>query len=286
MLFKEYHKPATIEEAMSLIRRKSPHTIALSGGSWLHGDSPRDIEAVVDISLLGLNMIEKQASPPLMRIGAGTTLQQLVEAFEPEQPAANGFPSFGVLSVTAQAMAGLSIRNSATIGDAIVTADSASPLVTALLAFDADLIVQANEERTLSLSAFLSYHERIIADGILVTQIVMPIPSADTLAAYERVVNASKDYPVVCAVARCAMKDGIAGNMRVAVGGVAPTPIRLSKLEFALEKKRIRDYLESTLQEAVQTLAPQSDWLGSAEYRAETAHVLARRAILTVEQRD
>ena len=286
MLFKEYHKPATIDEALALLRRKTPRTVALSGGTWLVGEAHRNIEAVVDISQLGLNKIEKQASPPLMRIGAAVTLQQLVEAFEPEQHDRAGWPAFGALSVTAQAMAGLNIRNSATLGGAIVTSDSSSPLVTALLAFDADLVVEASEQRTVSLSAFLAYRECVIADGVLITHVQMPIPSADTLADYQRVARTPKDYPIVCAVARCAMKDGIAGNMRLAVGGVAPTPIRLSKLEFALEKKPVLDYLDTALPEVIQSLSPQSDWLGSAEYRTEMAHVLSRRAILSVSKRE
>jgi CO/xanthine dehydrogenase FAD-binding subunit len=36
------------------------------------------------------------------------------------------------------------------------------------------------------------------------------------------------------------------------------------------------------LPEAIKTLSPQSDWLGSAEYRSEMAHVLTRRVIMTV----
>ena len=278
MLFNEYHKPATIDEAVSLLRRKSPRTVALSGGTWLNGEASRDVGAVVDIAQLGLNKIERQSSPPLLRIGAAVTLQQLVDAFAPGQPQ---WPitALDVLSITAQAMASLNIRNRATIGGTLVTADSSSPLATALLVCDVDVVVQADERRTLSLSAFLAYRERMLAEGMLVTHIEMPIPSADTRAAYERVARTPKDYPIVCAVARCATKDGIAGNMRVAVGGVSPTPIRLNNLEFALEKKPVRDYLDSALQDAIKTLSPQSDWLGSAEYRAEMAHVLARRAI-------
>ena len=281
MLFNEYHKPATIDEAVSLLRRKSPRTVALSGGTWLNGEAPRDVGAVVDIAQLGLNKIERQSSPPLLRIGAAVTLQQLVDAFAPGQPQ---WPitALDVLSITAQAMASLNIRNRATIGGTLVTADSSSPLATALLVCDVDVVVQADERRTLSLSAFLAYRERMLAEGMLVTHIEMPIPSADTRAAYERVARTPKDYPIVCAVARCATKDGIAGNMRVAVGGVSPTPIRLNNLEFALEKKPVRDYLDSALQDAIKTLSPQSDWLGSAEYRAEMAHVLTRRAIMRI----
>jgi aerobic carbon-monoxide dehydrogenase medium subunit len=273
MQVKEYHKPASVNEAVELLRRKSPRTVVLSGGTWLNGEGPRDVEAVVDIGALGLDRIERQSNPPLLRIGAAVTLQALTEALRDT-------PGLDVISTAARAMAALNVRNRATIGGAIATADSSSPLVTALLASDADLVVQAAEERIVSLAAFLSYREPLMADGVLITRVQMPIPSADTSAAYERVARTPSDYPIVCAVARCAMKDGIAGNVRVAVGGVAPAPIRLNTLEFALEKKRVAEHLDAALNDAVARLTPAGDWLGSAEYRAEMARVLVRRVII------
>jgi probable selenate reductase FAD-binding subunit len=272
MEIKEYHRPSTLDEALSLIRRKTPHTAVLAGGTWLNGETPRDIEAVVDISKLGLDRVDRQGSPPLVRIGAAATLQSLVDALRDT-------PGLDVLATTAHAMAGLNIRNQATLGGAIVTANASSPLVTALLACEAELVIQADEERTVALSGFLSYRERMLAEGILITEVRMPIPSADTRAVYERVARTPRDYPIVCAVARCAVKDGIAGNVRIAVGGVTPTPIRLSAMEFALEKKTIAEHLDRALSVAVGELAPQNDWLGSAEYRAEMARVLVRRAV-------
>jgi probable selenate reductase FAD-binding subunit len=272
MEVKEYHRPSTLDEALSLIRRKTPHTAVLAGGTWLNGETPRDVEAVVDISNLGLDRIDRQGSPPLMRIGAATTLQSLIDALR-------DMPGLDVLATAAHAMAGLNIRNQATLGGAIVTADGSSPLVTALLASDAELVIQADEERTVTLSGFLSYRERMLAEGILMTEVRMPIPSADTRAVYERVARTPRDYPIVCAVARCAVNVGIAGNVRIAVGGVASTPIRLSAMEFGLEKKTISEYLDRALSAAVAGLSPQNDWLGSAEYRAEMARVLVRRAV-------
>jgi carbon-monoxide dehydrogenase medium subunit len=108
----------------------------------------------------------------------------------------------------------------------------------------------------------------------------MPIPSPDTRSSYQRVARTPRDYPILCAVASLAMKDGIAGNVRVAVGGIAPAPIRLSRLEFGLEKKRLADWLESELEAQMQTVNPQGDWLGSAEYRRAMARLLVRRAVM------
>jgi carbon-monoxide dehydrogenase medium subunit len=276
MRFKEYLKPTSLDEALALLQRRTPRTAVLAGGTWLNAEAPRDVEAVVDIAALGLDKVEWQSSPPMLTLGAAVTLQTLVSALA-------NTPGLDVLATTAEAMAAVNIRNRATLGGVIVTADAPSPLVTALIACDAELVIQAvqtAEERTIALTAFLAYREQVLADGVLITAIRMPVPSADTRAAYERVARTPKDYPIVCAVARCAMKDGIAGNMRVAMGGVAPTPIRLSNMEFSLEKKPVQEHLERALDNAIATLTPASDYLGSAEYRREMARVLARRAVM------
>ena len=268
----EYHKPDGLQEALDLLRRDSPRTTILAGGTWLNAEGSHQIEAVVDIGNLGLDKVMRISSPPLLRLGATTTLQAAVEELRE-------VPGLDIIAKAAHAMSALNLRNRTTVAGSIVTSDANSPLVVALLACDADLILQADEERTVKLSAFLDYRERILAEKVIIKAVQMPIPSLDTVGSYQRIGRTSRDYPIVCAVARCAVKDGIVGNLRVAVGGVAPTPIRLSALEFALEKKPVKLNLERALDEAVSTLTPQGDWLGSSEYRKEMARVLVQRAI-------
>ena len=283
---KEYHRPKDLTEAVALLQRKQPRTVVLNGGTWLVGEAPRDVEAVVDIADLGLNRILVEGS--LVRIGAAVTHQQLVESEQLRTSALR------VISETAQAMSGLNIRNRATIGGAIVTADAASPLVTALLACDAEVVIAGAKDKTkqaddprdfwkvLPLAGFLAYRRQILDEGTLITEVRMPLPSPDTRSHYARVARTPRDYPIVCAVAAFAMKDGIAGHVRIAVGGVAATPIRLSRLEFGLEKKRLADWLDREMEAQMALLDPPGDWLGSAEYRKEMARVLVRRAILAV----
>ncbi len=283
---KEYHRPKDLTEAVALLQRKQPRTVVLSGGTWLVGEAPRDVEAVVDIADLGLNRIFAEGN--LVRIGAAVTHQQLVESEQLRTSALR------VISETAQAMSGLNIRNRATIGGAIVTADAASPLVTALLACDAEVVIAGAKDKTkqvddpsdfwkvLPLAGFLAYRRQILDEGTLITEVRMPLPSPDTRSHYARVARTPRDYPIVCAVAAFAVKDGIAGHVRIAVGGVAATPIRLSRLEFGLEKKRLADWLDGEMEAQMALLDPPGDWLGSAEYRKEMARVLVRRAILAV----
>ncbi|BCX03301.1 MAG: dehydrogenase [Candidatus Roseilinea sp.] len=286
---KEYHRPQGLMEAIELLKRKEPRTVVLGGGTWLVGEAPRDVEAVVDIANLGLNRIVAEGN--LLRIGAAVTHQKLVESelLGPDAPSA-----LHIIGETAQAMSGLNIRNRATIAGAVVTADAASPLVTALLACDAEVVVAGARDKSkavqepsdfwkvIPLAGFLAYRQQVLDEGVLITEIRMPIPTPDTRSSYQRVARTPKDYPIVCAAASFAMKDGIVGNVHVAVGGVASTPIRLSRLEFGLEKKRLADRFESELDAQMQTTHPEGDWLGSAAYRKEMARVLVRRAVLSV----
>lgn len=272
MRFKDYYKPTSIAEALILLRGSSQRTQVLAGGTWLNAGNNRNIDAVIDVGQLCLGNISRVGSPPALRIGATVTLQTLVDAFTDS-------PGLEVISQAAHAMAALNIRNQATVVGSVITSDAASPLATALLTCDAELVVYAAEERVVSLGAFLSYREQIMAEKVLVTAIQMPIPSADTASSYQRVARTPRDYPIVCVAARCAVRDGIIGNMRIAVGGVAPTPIRLTKMELALEKKNVRQHFDAALADAISELTPTDSWLGSSEYRRTVAAVLVRRAV-------
>jgi probable selenate reductase FAD-binding subunit len=283
---KEYHRPSELMAAIALLKRADVRTVALGGGTWLVGEAPREIEAVVDVTDLGLNKIVSEGGA--LRIGAAVTHQGLVEH---DLTGVAGASALHVIGQTAEAMSGRNIRNRATIAGAIVTADSASPLVTALLACDAEVVVAGARDKSkevqspldfwkvMPLAGFLAYRRQVLNEGTLITEVRVPIPSPDTKSSYERVARTPKDYPIVCAAASFAIKDGIAGNMRVAVGGVAPEPIRLSRFEFGVEKKPLADWLDGELDAALAPIAPQADWLGSAEYRKEMARVLVRRAV-------
>jgi CO/xanthine dehydrogenase FAD-binding subunit len=283
---KEYHRPQGLMEAVELLKRKQPRTVALGGGTWLVGEAPRDVEAVVDIAGLGLNKIVAENN--MLRIGAAVTHQTLVTSEFVGISAPN---ALSIIGQTAAAMSGLNIRNRATIAGAIVTADSSSPLVTALLACDAEVVVAGAKDnskaeqspldfwKVLPLAGFLSYRQQVLNEGTLITEVRIPVPSPGTKSSYERVARTPKDYPIVCVAASFAIKDGIAGNLRVAAGGVAPTPIRLSRLEFGAERKKLAEWLDSELGAAMDEIEPQGNWLGSAGYRREMARVLVKRAV-------
>ena len=267
----DYYRPATVDQAIELLRR-SPGVVALAGGTQLVASGRRDVSAVVDLRDLPLAYVRAQNAT--LYIGATTTLQQLVD-----HPDLQTFAS-GVLAETAHAVAGRNVRNAATVGGTVASAGGEDPLLTALLALDASLTIYAPQARQIPLSGFLAYRRRLLDDGALITQLGLPLLIGPLGAAYVAVGRTPRDRPIVCAVARLELAKGIAGNVRLALGGVAPTPVRASAVEQMLERKQVTPArIAQAAEMAAEGLAPPDDFRGSAQYRAAMARVLARRAL-------
>jgi carbon-monoxide dehydrogenase medium subunit len=267
-----YHRPENIEQAVDLLRRGGQTTVALAGGTVLLPSGRRDVEAVVDLHGLPLSYLHVQGAT--LAIGATTTLQQLIES-----PELQTFSS-GVLVTTARAVAARNIRNAATIGGTVAGADGGDPLLVTLLALDAQLTVFAPEARQIPIAGFLAYRGRLLDDGALIKEIRLPLLLGPLGAAYSAVGRTPSDRPIVCAVARMELASGTASNVRLALGGVAPVPVRANDAEQLLERKRLSwERVEAAAQAVVTRLAPPDHFLGGAEYRREMAIVLARRAL-------
>ena len=67
----EYHQPATLDEALKLLRRTSVKTVPLAGGTSLVPEAARDVQAVVDLNALDLSFVRQE---PDLEIGATTRL--------------------------------------------------------------------------------------------------------------------------------------------------------------------------------------------------------------------
>ena len=74
--------------------------------------------------------------------------------------------------------------------------------------------------------------------------------------------------------------DGICSDIRIALGAVAPTPIRARQVENIVRGQKFSEELiERTAWRAAEECRPISDHRASAEYRREMVRVLTKRAI-------
>jgi carbon-monoxide dehydrogenase medium subunit len=219
----EYHRPKTVGTALHLLARQSPRSAPLAGGTWLVAERDPTIEAVVDLSALNLAFVEQRGRR--LRLGAMTTLQTLIA----DQRASTLVHA--LLAEAARRSAPRAIRNVATLGGALVAGGATSEVTLALLVLNAQVVIRAPSRRVVSLDAFLAKRAEYLPSTGLIVEVVVPLPSADTGVALAEVSRTPRDRPIVNAAAAVTRTGDVCRAARLALGGVAPDPIRLPAIE-------------------------------------------------------
>jgi len=249
----EYHRPQTLDEALSLLARSGLKTLPLGGGTLLNRPSDERF-AVVDLQALGLNALERRGNS--LSLGAMVTLQALLES-PGLHPA---------LDAAIRHEASYNLRQVATLAGTLVSADGYSPFATALLAMDASLELKSatTPASRMSLGDFLPVRGDDLS-GRLITSMTLPL---NVSLAYEAVARAPFDLPIVCV----ALARWPSGRTRLALGGFGDAPV------LALDGPE-----PGGIEVAARNAFSQAgDEWASAEYRQDVAATLAQRCLLAV----
>lgn len=177
----------------------------------------------------------------------------------------------------------IGIRNIATIGGNLANASPAADSAPPLLVLDASLKIRKGEaERTIKLNEFfLHVKKTVLAPDELVTEVKIPIPPTKSGGAFFRLAKRGGNIiSIVSAAAFLSMNGKVCSVARIAMGSVAPTPIRIKGAEKVLEgAEPTEENIRAAAQKAFDEIKPISDIRASAEYRKDTSRVYVRKAI-------
>jgi aerobic carbon-monoxide dehydrogenase medium subunit len=250
----DYVRAGTIEEALDALAQ--PDAKLLAGGQSLLPAMKLRIarpSAVVDIGALGLGGIEERDGQ--LVIGAMTTWDELART--------DTRPALRAIGDCAVGIGDLQVRNLGTIGGSLAHADPAADMPAVTIALGARLTVRSKSgERTidaaeLALGPFMTS----LAEGDLITEIVVPVPDEGSGSAYVAIEHPASGF----AVAGAAAFLGADGTRRIALTGVAAAP-------FLLDGKLDDAELFG-------------DRFAPVDYRRQLAKTLVDRATALAEQR-
>jgi len=280
------HEPATLSEALGVLKDEGDATAPLAGGTDLLlriRRRARKYRSVVNIKFVpGLNELHWDARTGLT-IGALTTFR----AIETHDSVRAHFPA---LAEAARVVAGVQLRNLATIGgnlgNASPSADSAPPLV----ALNATIeIASAAGTRRMPVERCLTGPGRtVLTPGEIFTAISVPAPSPRSGNAYARFSpRSAMDIGIASVAASITLDaDRRCTSCRIVLGAVAPVPLRSGMAEGALEGERLTPaLLEQAGDLAAQAARPISDIRGSADYRRAIVRVLTTRVVALAASR-
>jgi CO/xanthine dehydrogenase FAD-binding subunit len=212
-----------------------------------------------------------------MRLGALTTVTTLLES-----PLLSG--AAAVLRAAAADFASPLTRNRATLGGNIADASPAADTAVPLLALDASVELHSAQRgpRTLPLAEFFLAPRRTrCAPDELLTALTFPIPPATATGGFVKL--ALRDAMAVALVSVGVVLEwqgDVCARGRIALGAVAPTPIRASRGEALLAGQRLdADLIAACANACATDASPIDDVRGSARYRRQMISVLVRRLL-------
>jgi len=275
----KYFTPESIEEAVSLLSQYGEKSKIIAGGTDLLVQM-RNKVVLPDflISISGICDLEyiKYDEINGLRVGALTTIGSIESSSLIQS-------KFSILAQAASKLGTPAIRNRATIGGNLCNAAPSADIVPALMVLGARVkIVGVDGEKIISMEdLFTGPGQTVIKPGQMLTEIqISNLPPQSGGAYIEQTRRQGADLAIVGVAALVIMEGDILRDVKIALGAVAPTPIRAKKAEEILKGKKLDDrLLEESSQAASHESSPIDDTRSSADYRRKLVTALVKRAV-------
>jgi len=273
----EYARPATIEEAISVLAAYEGARPLAGGQTLVNVMKARAAAPDVLVDLADLDELRTIgfSAEGMLEIGAMVTYAQLMGSSEVDV-------ARPILAEVAATIGDVQVRDRGPVGGNVCVSDPTNHLPVLLAALDATFTIRGQRgERSVSADEFfLGVYMTAVGEGELLTKVNVP-PSAGAGDGFAGLTIGVHGTYVVNAAAT------VFGDMaRVAIGCVAASPVRATTME---ERLAGGDYSDDTVRAAAEglgaSLDPPSDVHGSGEYRRHLAEVSAVRAVLQAAAR-
>ena len=182
---------------------------------------------------------------------------------------------FPMLCQAASETGGLAIQNRGTLGGNIVNASPAADSPPALLAYNAEVeLLSVRGSRWVPYAEFhTGYKETVMQPDELLAHIRLPRLWPD-LQHYYRKVGTRKAQAIskICFAATARITDQSVSLVRIALGSVAPIPLRCRKTEDALQGGRLdENAIAKAKDELSREIVPIDDIRSTKDYRLQVS---------------
>ena len=282
---KAFHllEPKTLAEAVDCMKSSGPSAKFLAGGTdvivgWQSADLlGSENGAPTFVSLKHLEDLNQVSYDPGKHLKVGALVTHAMLA---KDEIVNKY--FSLLAAACSQVGSPQIRNVATIGGNLCNASPAADSSVALLALDARVkLLGANGEREVPLEQFFTGPgNTVLHHGEILTSIIIPDISGCSGRYIKLGQRSSLEIAIVSAAVSLQLEKNFCCKARVALGAVAPVPLRATKTEEYLQNKELTDaVIEECALLAVAESNPISDSRASSSYRKEMVKELVKKAL-------
>jgi aerobic carbon-monoxide dehydrogenase medium subunit len=262
-----YHRARDVAGAVRLLAELGEDAKVIAGGQSLVAMMNFRLARPAHLIDLGrlrrdLAYIRLDADGAL-RIGALTTHHEVETA--------DLGPGFQVIREAMRWIGHLPIRTRGTVGGSLAHADATAEWCLLAVLLDAEIVVQGPGGRRVVPAGdlFLGFYTTTLEPAEIIVEVVFP--KAARRAALTEFAERHGDFAAVAAAVD--LEHG-----RVALGGVAPAPVRVPEAEAVLVGGRNPEVFAECAEAAAAAIDPPSDGNGDAAYRRVLTRTLVTRA--------
>ena len=275
----DYHRPASLPEAIALLERYEGDAKVLAGGQSLIPLMNMRLArpaALIDLErvdgLAGLRFDEHT-----LHIGAMTRHMAAERSAEVRERCA-------VLSAAMPHVGHLAIRSRGTIGGSLAHADPAAELPAIATLFDAVFtIASSSGMRDVPWNDFfITYLTSCLEPAEILTGVTFTLPAPAAGWSFHEIARRHGDYALAGCAALVELDDAgaLIASARVALFGVDATPVRLLAAEPQFTGHRADDAaLDEIAAAAAAELEPATDVHGTTAFRRDIARSLIARGV-------
>ena len=276
--------PQSLDDCLKILADHGGRAKLLAGGTDLLPQMKHGLlkpALVVDLS--GIDRVRRvDNGSGGLRIGAAVTARELEV-----HPALGG--AYRSIAESAALVGSLQVRNLATVGGNLCNAAPSADMAPPLVALEAQAVIAgAKGERRVPIADFFTgVRKTVLAPNELLVELIVPAPGPNSGGQYLRhTPRRELDIAVVGVASQLTMANGRCAKARIALASVAPTPVRATAAERALEGQAVTpELIERAATLAIEAAKPISDHRGSSEFRKHLVRVLTRRTLTTALQR-
>lgn len=276
----ELLQPRSLQEALEMKKEYGERAKVLAGGTdllVLLKDRKLKAEAVMSLGKVSeLNFVRSEGE-------GGVTLGSLVSHRDmaTSRMIQQRFPD---LAEACSQVGAAQIQNLGTVGGNLCNASPAADAAPPLLLMDALLTLASTRgERRVSIhDFFLGPRHTVLEPDEILKEIFIPKSSGRRGATYLKLGRREAMEIAIVGIGVAIHlngSDNLVSECRVAMGSVAPTPVRARTAEEILSNREVtNELIDEVAEVAAEAARPISDIRASAEYRLDMIRVLCRRA--------
>ncbi|MGO9309895.1 MAG: FAD binding domain-containing protein [Spirochaetia bacterium] len=278
-------RPGTLEEALRALEEEGACVLA-GGTDLINALKTNLVGPRLLVYSLGIEELAALGWEGGLTIGAAVRLREL----ELDEGVRGRYPA---LVEAIRVIGGTQVRNMATLAGNLCNASPGADTPPVLLALGAQVDIASRgadgrpRHETLPLERFFTGPKRtVLGRGQMLASVHLPSPASHSGAAFRRLARVSLDIAKInCAVWMERDGERVAAA-RIALGSVAPTPVRAPSVEKAiLGRSADRELFRTAAGLAGKDITPISDVRSTEAYRRQMAAVLVGEALEEAWQR-